>query len=354
MGTGIQWTDETWNPVTGCDRVSAGCVNCYAAGVAKRFWGDRPFSDVQFHPERLEQVKRWRKPRRVFVDSMGDIFHGSVTDEQLDRIFAAMYFAKRHTFQVLTKRPERMVAYIPELIERLRRNDWGFCPEKGVGFLDGSGYMRPIEGFNFPFPNIWLGVSVESQRVADDRIPLLLQTPAAVRFLSCEPLLEEVDLGLKLETWPDTVPWNSRWVGLPRPVRGDFLWAATVAKPGYYRAHSNKHGALSVPAHNGKKESLLGIKPDEFEPLGTVDWVIVGGESGPKARECHLPWIQSIVEQCAGAGVACFTKQTGSNPWENDAQQVLVSSKGSDPEEWANLGYNWPRQFPKGVETVQP
>lgn len=349
MGTGIQWTDETWNPVTGCDRVSPGCAHCYAAAIAKRFWGDRKFEDVQFHPERLGQPLRWRKPRRVFVDSMGDIFHESVTDEQLDRIFAVMALTQEHTYQVLTKRPERMLEYCQYLYGSFDKS-FDRIDQHAVDMSGSPCAAGAVEDRDIPFSNIWLGVSVENQAVADKRIPLLLQTPAAVRFLSCEPLLGEVDLGLAYSTWK--APWNSRWVELPFPVRGDLIYESTVAKPGYYRAHSNKNGALSVPAHNGREESLLGIKPDEFEPLGTVDWVIVGGESGPKARECHLPWIQNIVEQCAEAGVACFTKQTGSNPWQHDCQQILVTGKGSDTEEWARLGYNWPRQFPTGVETA--
>jgi len=158
----IEWTGKTWNPITGCTKVSPGCAQCYAENIANRFWGDRKFSDVQFHPDRLEKPLKWRNPRLVFVNSMSDLFHPKVTDGQIDSIFNVMATTPRHTYQVLTKRPERMLE---------------LCGKK------------------VPLPNVWLGVSVESQEYVP-RIELLRQTPAAVRFVSCEPLLGKIDLSL--------------------------------------------------------------------------------------------------------------------------------------------------------------
>lgn len=231
--TGIEWTDATWNPIRGCSRVSPGCENCYAERVAARFSGDgmpyeglarigkngpRWTGKVRLIQDVLEEPLRWKKPRRVFVNSMSDLFHENLTDTEIGKMFGVMAVARRHTFQVLTKRPNRMQSW--------------FSPR------------API------IPNVWLGVSVEDQQRADERIPLLLATPAAVRFVSYEPALGPVDL---------------------RPyLYGD------------------------VTPH--------------------LDWVIVGGESGPGARPFDVAWARDVVAQCRAAGVACFTKQIGSAP----------------------------------------
>lgn len=236
----IEWTDRTWNPVTGCSKISPGCANCYAAGIAKRFWGDRPFTDVQFHPERLEQPTKWRKPQRVFVNSMSDLFHGDVPLVQTLQVWSVMKECPRHTFQILTKRPQRMLDVIR----------WMSNHYEGDGFS--------------PLSNVHLGVTVENQKAADKRIPLLMQTPAAIRFLSCEPLLEPIDL--RLDKYP-------------------------------------------------------------------VDWAIVGGESGPKARPFHLEWAEDIIEQCQVAGVKVFVKQIGSNP-RYDSMPYGTTGKGNDPTQW--------------------
>ena len=189
MSTNIEWTDETWNPVTGCSKVSPGCAHCYAEGVALRFWRtqyppvevdtcegttvrQRAFTDVWCHPDRLREPLAWRKPRRVFVNSMSDLFHEDVPDEFIRRVFDTMALASRHTFQVLTKRAERMQWLVPALARRHTAPD-------------GSGW---------PLRNVWLGVSAENQRFLDERVPLLLETPAAVRFVSAEPLLEGLDI----------------------------------------------------------------------------------------------------------------------------------------------------------------
>lgn len=258
--TGIEWTDATWNPVTGCAKVSAGCKNCYALRDWRRLsampgtvYHGREFTDVACHPERLEQPMRWARPRRIFVNSMSDLFHPAVPDAFIAKVFAVMALCSRHTFQVLTKRPERMhdmVCRLPELVE--------LVPDS----------LQPADSDIRPRGNVWLGVSVEDQKAADERIPLLLATPAAVRWISAEPLLGPVDLSTISHT----------------------------ASPGYFgdalewhhRPHANRH--------------------DKWPGL---DWVVVGGESGQNARPMHPAWASSLRDQCAAAGVPFLFKQWG-------------------------------------------
>lgn len=198
--TTIQWTDETWNPVTGCAKVSAGCKHCYAEVIAKRFWKDRKFTDVRCHPERLDQPLRWKKPRRIFVNSMSDLFHEDVPFEFIDSVVGRMLTARQHIYQILTKRPERMNEYF-------------------------ANYARVEIPFAEFAPNVWLGVSVENQETAAERTPILIQTPAAVRFLSVEPLLGPVNLNSLApimppihwvivggESGPGARPCNIEWI----------------------------------------------------------------------------------------------------------------------------------------------
>jgi protein gp37 len=239
-------------------------------------------------PEAVSDPSSWRKPARVFVNSMSDLFHDGVQESFIASVFAEMALTPRHTFQVLTKRPERML----DIVTRL-------APLHTAA--DGSGW---------PLPNVWIGVSCEDQQRADERIPLLLQTPAAVRFISAEPLLGPVDL----VTGSDVTE-----VGHVNWLRG----------------------------FSGSEPAIPGL-----------DWVIVGGESGAGARPCNVAWVRSIVEQCASAGVACFVKQFGSaitgvrldgppysSPprrdgflihWtsENTGTFGLGDRKGGDPFEW--------------------
>jgi protein gp37 len=309
MTTAIQWTDETWNPVTGCSKVSPGCAHCYAEGVAKRFWptqyvdtverglisardykGDRmtgrlrAFTDVMTHEYRLEQPLHWKKPRRVFVNSMSDLFHEDVPFAFIDRVFATMALTPRHTFQVLTKRAGRMLEYmsVASRTGRWLNAAW----DAPVG----NDALRATQ--NMPLPNVWLGVSVENQHFADERIPLLLQTPAAVRFISAEPLLGPVDL--------TALSHNGRCLS---------------ALTGY-------DGDDSVEAIRSRRH---------------LDWVIVGGESGPDARPCDIAWVRFIVQRCYWAAVPCFVKQLGSLP-DDGTQPVggidLKDRKGGDPDEW--------------------
>jgi protein gp37 len=270
--TSIEWTDKVWNPVTGCSKVSQGCKHCYAETIANRFWGERKFTDVQCHPERLDEPSKWRKPAKVFVNSMSDLFHEDVPDKFIDQVFAMMYRAKQHTFQVLTKRPARMLEYFRRF-EIGKNNIIGHDVDRvdRIGYAAGETYGS--SNLFLPLPNVWLGVSVENQRAADERIPLLLQTPAAVRFVSCEPLLGAIDL-----------------------------------EPFYL---DNIHGGLSL----------------------YLDWLIVGGESGAGARPMQESWVRSIVQQCQAASVPVFVKQMGS-VWAKERYIPTKSKKGGDIQDF--------------------
>ncbi|MCO1599844.1 DUF5131 family protein [Desulfosporosinus nitroreducens] len=245
----IEWTDAVWNPVTGCSKVSAGCAHCYAERLWPRLramgnpaYKDRSFNDVACHPERLEQPLGWRKPRRIFVNSMSDLFHQDVPLSFLSEVFDVMRLAKQHTFMILTKRPE------------------------GLKWLRLNGPIYDDK----PLPNVWLGVSVENQAAADERIPLLLQTPAAVRFISAEPLLGPVDL--------------------QSDILGD-----TLCRCG---------GCMDFAKDN----------PNDWGAQ-RIDWVIVGGESGPGARPVHPDWVRNLRDQCHGSKVPFFFKQWGEWGW---------------------------------------
>lgn len=285
----IEWTEATWNPTVGCSRVSEGCRNCYAEKVAARFGGGYSSGGVALwsryqglvkkvngHPQWTGEVRTveealrlplsWKKPRRIFVNSMSDLFHEHVPTEWIDRVFEVMGRAAQHTFQILTKRPERMREY-----------------------CQAAACMGGV-----PPANVWLGVSVEDQATLDARFPLLMKTPAAVRWVSYEPALG-----------PITFPTIHTF--------GDFEW-------------------------KGPK----------------LDWVVVGGESGPAARPFDLTWARQTLEQGRAAGMPVFVKQLGAHPHESRAgrihclarrmdqcgaghwsrSSVIQDRKGSDPAEW--------------------
>jgi protein gp37 len=265
-GTHIEWTDATWNVVNGCTIVSHGCEHCYAmrlaatrlkhhpsrAGLARIHNGHPQWTgSVTFNNKVLLDPLRWRRPRKIFVCAHGDLFHENVASLWIDHVFAVIAAAPRHVFQVLTKRPERLREYAEEAMG---------CGEHWLAHCERS--HAPM----WPLPNVWLGVSVEDQKRADERVPVLLDTPAAVRWLSCEPLLGPVDLASM------------------RACRGC---------PGCSR---------------------LGRSPlDPISDCWTkrIDWVVAGGESGPGARPMHPDWARSLRDQCAAAGVPFLFKQWG-------------------------------------------
>ncbi len=283
----IEWTEATWNPIVGCSIVSPGCTNCYAMKMARRIESMQPGSHyagttqvvngntvwtgkVALAPEHiLTQPLRWCRPRKIFVNSMGDLFHESVPDEWIDRVFAVMALAPQHTFQVLTKRSARMRVYLSAGDMRLRVQDVvdNMEPNGIHKFAD----HEPWVANNFPLRNVWLGVSTEDQRQADERVPDLLATPSAVRFVSAEPLIGPI----KFSGSTATEGWD--W----------FTGSAFEVDP-------------TPPASiwNGNTGR-------------TIDWVIVGGESGPSARPMHPDWVRAIRDPCAAAGVPFFFKQWG-------------------------------------------
>jgi len=266
----IEWTDATWNPVTGCTKVSPGCDHCYAETFAERFRGvpghhfEHGF-DLTLRPERLRIPLRWRRPRRVFVNSMSDLFHADVPDAFIAAVFAIMAMTPRHTYQVLTKRHARMRALLSRPIFAHLVCDAG--RELAGCQQDWLAAGRLLAG---PLPNVWLGVSVETQHWATIRVPALLATPAAVRWISAEPLLGPVDL----------TPWLGTMVGCP----GERM--PTGSHPP--RAHTLT--CCADPA---------------------LDWVVVGGESGHHARPMHPNWARSLRDQCRHVGVPFLFKQWG-------------------------------------------
>lgn len=272
-GTKIEWSDATWNIVTGCSVVSPGCTNCYAmhlagtrlqhhpsrAGLTKQSKAGPVWTgEVRLNEKWLTQPLRWKRPRMIFVCAHGDLFHESVPDAWIDRVFAVMALAPRHTFQVLTKRAKRMRRYFEGEPAQTRRsivNNTCFAISQALGakFTDEQCRVR-----EWPLTNVWLGVSAERQKEADERIPHLLATPADLRFVSCEPLLGPIRL-------------------------------------------------INIPIKNGPNRG----EGDRGFGVMQLDWVIVGGESGPDARPMHPDWARSLRDQCVSAGVAFFMKQMG-------------------------------------------
>lgn len=247
--TGIEWTEYTWNPVTGCSSVSEGCKNCYARRMAKRLAGRHGYPesphefDVTLHPGRLGQPLKWKKQRMIFVCSMSDLFHEDVPDEFIIEVFVKMGEAQQHVYQVLTKRPERMLEFVV-------RSTWGASPLR----------------------NVWLGVTAENQKAADERIPILLQTPAAVRFISAEPLLGEICL-------------------------------------------------------DGYLGDLIQLSDFDNHVGDGLNLVIVGGETGHGARPMHPDWARELRDQCQVANIPFFFKSWGQFVPESHWRQLTMKQR---------------------------
>ena len=304
----IEWTGKTWNPVVGCSIVSPGCTNCYAmkmaarlermlppgnhyAGLTKKVNGNAVWTGkLALAPEKtLTEPLRVKKPTTWFVNSMGDLFHEDVPDAWIDKVFAVMALCPQHTFQVLTKRSKRMREYC--------QSDVGLRVQNCIDYWDAEDSFpsekwetTPWVRNNFPLPNVWLGVSAEDQTRADERIQDLLATPAAVRFVSAEPLLGPIDFT------------SLRNVDLGEGQR----WLNAIGTRGSGCVYEGGD-TCSVPR---------------------LDWIIVGGESGPDARPMHPDWARSIRDQCKTAGVAFLFKQWGEwCPGENCDYPAIRSER---------------------------
>jgi protein gp37 len=295
--TEIGWTDHTWPVIRGCSKVSDGCKFCWAIRDAHLHAGNknpkmqqhfggltviengRPnwTGVVRLDESILDWPLHWKTPARIFAASSGDLFHEVLSDEAIDKVFIVMSQARQHTFQVLTKRPARMFTYFQR-----RQEAHDAVLKAGFG-------CAPLI-----LPNVWLGVSIEDQATADARIPELLRTPAALRFVSYEPALGPVD-----------------WLNIRD---GDAVLNALTG----WRRYPD--GEISIP-----------------HELKGLDWGIVGGESGPGARPCYVEWIESTVDQFRAARVPLFVKQTGRFPNGSgfpDFDYRKRDRKGANMDEW--------------------
>jgi len=304
-----RYIQATWNPIAGCTHVSEGCRNCYAEHIASRFsdpgmWGygfaertskgGRWTGRVELLPHKLDIPLRHTRPRSYFVGSTSDLFHRDLSDDDIDQVLTRAQVADRHRYLILTKRPERMREYFTSLAAA---EDWPGLNGRIVRMGEDSHIV-----LRWPLPNVWLGVSVEDQATADARIPHLLATPAAVRFVSAEPLLGPIDMRDLTVT---TQSGYEQWDVLDRAEAAD-------AEPGY--------------------------------PTAVLDWVIVGGESGPGARPMHPDWVRSIRDQCVAAKVPFFFKQWGDY---THSSQISYQKKSSDQNiddgnggRWCRVGNN--------------
>lgn len=338
-GSKIEWTDATWNPVTGCSVVSPGCKHCYAMKLAgtrlahhlsragltvETAAGPVWNGQVRFNEISLDQPLWWKRPRRIFVCAHGDLFHENVPDEWIDRLFAVMALCPQHTFQVLTKRAKRMRDYFASRPAAQHLEAWAWANPPGslpVTMHEAQAWLLPgateeqrhlyhAQLPAWPLPNVWLGVSAEDQERANERIPELLEMPAAVRFVSLEPLLSAIDL-----------------------------------------TRLNPQALFPLNALRAWADSLSPYA--DPEPCPRIDWVIVGGESGPKARPMHPDWARSLRDQCQAASVPFFFKQWGEwHPCEMHGNGVCYAMPGHAPfDSWravifnpdATEGWNWRR-----------
>ena len=332
--TTIEWASDTWNPVRGCSKISPGCKNCYAMRHAIRFAkAGQPYhglvKSTPHGPEWTGLVRpsdsdtlraplHWRLPKRIFVNSMSDLFHEDIHDWAIEKVFAVMALCSRHTFIVLTKRSDRARRWFKETgdletremavsraAEHIGGVVWdarGSDPEKYRGAAEVAN-RRAWPGW--PLPNVWLMVSVEDQAHAG-RVDDLIKTPAAIRGVSYEPALRPVDFR----------PW---------------LPVVSVCPK-------------NIPASDEGRAALADLAQAAQRFVGRLDWVIVGGESGPGARPFDVRWARSTIEQCKAASVACFVKQLGARPFDGLNEDgspstetirfALSDRKGGDPAGW--------------------
>jgi|WetSurMetagenome_2_1015567.scaffolds.fasta_scaffold00191_55 protein gp37 len=346
MSTKIEWTDNTWNPIIGCSKLSDGCKNCYAVTMANRL-SHNPSTpqytgltrsattwsgETRLVESELTKPLKWQRGRRIFVCSMSDLFHDATPDEWIDRVFAVAALCPQHTFQILSKRPKRMLEYFtkphrpgqfltvldggeiidtPSASVRAHSAMCDLLPtvpadalNRAVRLIDerdgeGDGFIR-----RWPLPNVWLGATVENQEAANERIPLLLKTPAAKRFISVEPMLGPVDLngidvdGDHVMDALKSISWCESW---------ERDWSPE---------------ATGVPFEEAREYYIDegGVWPPTDERGACLDWVIVGAETGPKKRLMDPAWALDLRDQCASAGVPFFFKKDSDGRRELDGE----------------------------------
>lgn len=352
--TTIEWCTRSWNPIRGCSRVSDGCTECYAMKFAHRFSGPgKPYDGLttirkgkvdwsgvaRFIPGELDAPLRWKKPERIFVNSMSDLFHHSLSFEEIAAVFGVMAASQRHTFLVLTKRPELAVQFFDRVASRARELrhaamsvDPHFAGDEEVRVcLGASDAVKTRRGHveypTWPLPNVQLGVSIEDQETADRRLPLLMKCPAYTHWASYEPALGPVDL--------------SKYFDI---------------------------GAACECAHDAKRDERCAGKGSKGwircnMGLRRLRWVVVGGESGPGARPFNLQWARDVVTQARDAPgwgkrkAPCpvFVKQFGAKPYEQPpgfapTPIVVAHHKGASLNE---IDGDWPREFPRSAEVIR-
>lgn len=368
--TKIEWTDATWNPITGCSIVSPGCTNCYAMKLAGTRLRNHPSragltretkagpvwtGEVRFNETTLTEPLRWKRPRMIFVCAHADLFAEDVPDEWIDRIFAVMALAPQHVFQVLTKRPERMRGYMTrtQLEHRI------VAAQLEIKFP----MSEPSRWPHMPLRNVWLGVSVEDQARADERIAILIDTPAAVRWISAEPLLGPVDIG----RWTATAEVTCKacrtpfWLHHADPCSHSENGGWTLACP-------NCGGCRCRPGWTAADERTFDMEPpadwidrevgrfDKVHPSiqlrSLIDWVVVGGESGADARPMHPHWASTLRDQCAAAGVPFLFKQWGNWQVASETNGHLDHSMRTNDAWW--IGLDGRRAKPAYADLVDP
>ena len=312
-GSKIEWTDATWNPITGCSVVSPGCTNCYAMRLAGTRMKHHPSREgltepskkgpiwngqVRFNEDWLHQPLKWQRRRLIFVCAHGDLFHENIPDAWIDPVFAVMAKARQHTFQVLTKRADRMRDYVAGVSKALG----GVQLNARERSLRTS--MLPWTTSQWPLPNVWLGVSAEDQTRADERIPDLLNTPAAVHWVSAEPLLGPIDL--------------------------------TSVNP-------------NIDALKGAQPIVVDGAVEDVTFGHSLDWVVAGGESGPNARPMHPDWARGLRDQCEGAGVPFHFKQWGA--WA-PGECCPPMARTERVAHWWNNQWDYGRITPHESETM--
>lgn len=346
VNTNIEWTDATWNPVSGCTWASPGCDNCYAVTMTRRLeaMGQEKYTGltthkhfngtVKLHPNALDIPKKWRKPKRIFVNSMSDLFHKDVPFEFIDAVFAVMAVCPQHTFQILTKRPERMAEYLR---------------------YAGKTPLLPLSNVWLPLSNVQLLTSSENQGQADKRTPKLLKCRdhAAVLGLSIEPLLGPIDFFNSIvyqadyycgicRTWYDRPDANDHC-----PNCGNEHTDEVCPECKYDGEMQMVCPECGIDGGNGGL-SHSDCCQAEIAHQHKLDWVIVGGESGPHARPFDLAWAESLLSQCQDAGVPFFLKQLGSNPVYHGKPIKLKDPKGGNWDEWPyKFNHLKVRQFPR-------